>query len=124
MVKVNFICIGVQKAGTTSLINYILRGYYDVIVEYIYSKFNKHNVYIAISEEILKNKTRFYNEMFNFLGVKEVGNIDENQDTHINTYSKNIPLNIKNILYKIYRPHIENFYKLFGREISQWKKIL
>ena len=45
---------------------FIIRGFYDEILEYILSKFPRDNVYIGISEEINKNKLKYYNEIYDF----------------------------------------------------------
>lgn len=100
---------------------FISRGYYDEILNYIYSKFNRNQVFIGISEEIFLNKNEEYNKIFSFLGAKNYI-IDKNNDVHIRKYSKNIPINLRKKLYTIYKSHNEKFYEIIGRKISLWEK--
>ena len=100
---------------------YINRGKYDEIISYILSKFNRKNLYIGIAEEIKTNKQKCYNDIINFLGAKELNEINENVDTHIREYKKPIPKIIENKLYNIYKPHNEKLYKILGRKIDIWE---
>lgn len=101
---------------------YIIRGKYDEIIEYILSKFQRENIYIGISEEIMKNKQKYYNDIIHFLGAERINNINENVDTHIRKYNKNIPNILEQKLYRIYKPHNERLYKILGRRIDIWEK--
>jgi hypothetical protein len=69
---------------------YIIRGKYDEIITYILSKFSRENLFIGIAEEIKTNKN-IYNDIFKFLGAKTLNEINENLDTHIIKYNKQIP---------------------------------
>ena len=100
--------------------NFIMRGYYDEILEHILSKFPRENVYIGISEEIKNNKLKYYNEIFEFLGAKKLEKINY-LDRHIRTYTKPIPKSLELYLYNIYKPHVEKFYKILGRKIDVWE---
>lgn len=99
----------------------ITRGFYDEILEYILSKFPKNNIYVGISEEINKNKLKYYNEIYEFLGGTELKNIDETLNTHIRTYHKDIPKKLEKYLYNIYKPHNEKLYEILGRKIDIWE---
>ena len=70
--------------------HFILRGKYDEIISYILSKFPRKNIYIGISEEIKLDKQKYYNEIFSFLGAKNI-KINKNVDVHIRKYEKPIP---------------------------------
>ena len=100
---------------------FIERGFYDEIIEYIYSKFPKENIYIGISEEIKKNKLYYYNEIYEFLGAKKLDTI-ESSDHHIREYKIPISKELAKFLYTIYKPHIEKLYKILGRRIESWEK--
>jgi hypothetical protein len=100
---------------------FIVRGKYDEIINYIFSKFQKKNVYIGISEEIKLNKQIQYNKIFDFLGLKNI-TINEDCDTHIRKYDKPIPKILEKKLYNIYKPHNERLYCILGRKIEIWEK--
>jgi len=101
---------------------YILRGFYDDIIEYIYSTFPKENIYIGISEEIKSDKWNEYNKIIRFLGAKETDDIKKGHDSHIRTYNKGIPKSLSRKLYKIYKPHNEKLYQMLGRKIDAWEE--
>lgn len=100
---------------------HLIRGYYDEILKYIFSKFPRENVYIGISEEINKDKLKYYNEIFTFLGARKLKKIDENLNTHIRTYSNKIPNSLERYLYNIYKSHNEELYKILGKKINIWE---
>ena len=101
--------------------HFVVRGFYDEIIEYILSKFSKDNVYIGISEEINKDKLKYYNEIYEFLGATKLKEIDETLNKHIRKYTKSIPKNVEKYLYNIYKPHNEKLYKILGRKIDIWE---
>jgi hypothetical protein len=105
------------KGGT-----FILKGYYDEILDYILSKFPRQNLYIGISEEINENKLKYYNEIYEFLGASRLDKINENLNTHIRQYDKPIPKSLEKYLYNIYKPHNERLYKILGRRIEKWEE--
>jgi len=100
---------------------YIVRGKYDEIIRYIFSKFSSENVYIGIAEEIKANKQKYYTEIIHFLGAKPLNRINENVDTHIGQYKKSIPKPLEEKLYHIYKPHNERLYEILGRKIESWE---
>lgn len=100
----------------------IRRGYYDEIIEYLYSKFDKKNIFIGISEKIKKNKFKFYNKIYKFLGARKLEKINLDCDTHIRKYKKPIHKILQKRLYKIYKPHNERLYKIIGKKIPIWEK--
>ena len=55
--------------------HFIVRGFYDEILEYILSKFSRKNIYIGISEEINERKLKHYNEIYQFLGTHKLKNL-------------------------------------------------
>ena len=99
----------------------IIRGYYDEILEYIFSKFKRENIYIGISEEIKNDKIKYYNEIYEFLGTNKLNNINLNLDSHIRKYEKTIPPQLELMLYNIYKSHNQKLYKLLGRKIKIWE---
>ena len=99
---------------------YIIRGKYDEIITYILSKFSRENLFIGIAEEIKTNK-QIYNDIFKFLGAKTLNEINENLDTHIIKYNKQIPKILEKKLYHIYKEHNERLYKILGRKIDIWE---
>jgi hypothetical protein len=101
---------------------YIIRGFYDEILEYILSKFSRDNLYIGISEEINENKQKYYNEIYEFLGATKLKKINTTLNTHIREYKKSIPKKLEKYLYNIYKPHNEKLYKTLGRKIDIWEK--
>ena len=58
---------------------FIVRGFYDEIIEYILKKFKKENLFIGISEEIIQNKLSQYLDQIFIIThdsqLAEVGNI-------------------------------------------------
>ena len=101
--------------------NYITRGFYDEILEYILSKFPKNNIYVGISEEINKNKLKYYNEIYDFLGATKLKKINKTLNAHIRKYDKDIPKKLEKYLYNIYKPHNEKLYEILGRKIDIWE---
>ncbi len=100
---------------------YIIRGFYDEILEYILSKFSRDNLYIGISEEINQNKIKYYNEIYEFLGATKLKKINDTLNTHVRKYSGKIPKKLEKYLYNIYKPHNEKLYKILGRKIDSWE---
>lgn len=100
---------------------FVVRGFYDEIIEYILGTFPHENLYIAISEEIQQNKQLEYNQMMKFLGVNKEIAIHENLDTHVGTYHRKLPSRLEKKLYHIYRPHIDRLYTILGRRIESWE---
>jgi hypothetical protein len=99
----------------------IVRGFYDEQLEYIYSKFDRSQIYVGISEEIKQNKNVEYNNMFKFLGANTEIIVDESQDCHVGKYKRPIDLADARALYEIYKPHNERLYILLGRKIDSWE---
>ena len=100
---------------------FIIRGFYDEILEYILSKFSRNNLYIGISEEINQNKQKYYNEIYEFLGTTKLIKIDNTLNTRVGNYKKSIPEKLEEYLYNIYKPHNEKLYKILGRRIDSGK---
>ena len=67
---------------------YVIRGFYDEILEYILSKFSRDNLYIGISEEINQNKLKYYNEIYEFLEATKLKKINEGLNVHVRKYTK------------------------------------
>ena len=100
---------------------YVIRGFYDEILEYILSKFSRDNLYIGISEEINQNKLKYYNEIYEFLGATKLKKINNRLNKHVRKYKKKIPKKVEKHLYNIYKPHNEKLYKILGRKIDSWE---
>ena len=100
---------------------FIIRGFYDEILEYILSKFSRDNLYIGISEEINKNKQKYYNEIYDFLGTPKLIKINDTLNVHVRKYEKKIPKKLEKYLYNIYKSHNEKLYKILGRKIDSWE---
>jgi len=101
---------------------FINRGKYDVIISYILSKFPRKNLYIGISEEIKKDKQKYYNEIAKFLGARTTLIVNKNLDTHMKEYARPIPRCLEDKLYAIYKEHNERLYNILGRRIDIWEK--
>jgi len=99
---------------------YIVRGFYDEIIEYILYKFSKENLYICISEEVLANKQFEYNKIYNFLGADDIV-INKSLDVHKRKYKFPIPDDLALMLYGVYKPHNAKLYKILGRKIDIWE---
>ena len=100
---------------------FIIRGFYDEILEYILSKFPRDNLYIGISEEINQNKVKYYNEIYKFLGATKLKKINYKLNMNVRKYTKRIPKKLEKYLYNIYKPHNEKLYKILGRKIDLWE---
>ena len=101
---------------------FVIRGFYDEILEYILSKFSRDNLYIGISEEINQNKLKYYNEIYEFLGATKLIKINDKLNGNVRKYTKKIPKKLEKYLYNIYKPHNEKLYKILGRKIDIWEK--
>lgn len=100
--------------------HHIARGYYDEILEFILSKFPRENLYIGISEVIKNDTLKYYNEIFDFLGVSNLEDI-KIYKKNVGNYKKKIPKKLEKYLYNIYKPHNERLYKLLGEKIDIWE---
>ena len=102
----------------------ILRGYYDVLLAHIASKFPKKNIYIGIAEEIQKNKLVEYNKIVHFLGDGKLKEFTElrNMDTHVREYKREMPTFVRKNLYNIYKSHNNKLYKMLGRRVDSWEQ--
>ena len=98
----------------------VVRGYYDEILEYLFSKFQKDQIYIGISEKIRADKQRYYNEIMRFLGSTKHVQIKE-ADVHIREYKRAIPRRLEIRLREIYRPHNTRLYAMLGESITEWE---
>ena len=101
--------------------HFIQRGFYYKIIKYILSKFPRKNVYIGISEEIKKNKLKYYNEIYEFLGVHKLKKLNKKKNVDVREYKKPIPKSLEKYLYNIYKPQNERLYKILGRKITIWE---
>ena len=101
--------------------SHLIRGYYDEILKYIFSKFPRKNVYVGISEEINKDKLKYYNQIYTFLGASKLKKVDESLNSHIRRYNKKIPSGLERYLYNIYKSHNEELYKILGKKINIWE---
>ena len=68
--KQNFVCIGAQKAGTTTLAD-ILSGHSDICIPPI-----KETKYFLFDEDYAKGKSFYDNYFSNFTGQKAIGEFD------------------------------------------------
>ena len=101
--------------------HFVIRGFYDEILEYILSKFSRDNLYIGISEEINENKLKYYNEIYEFLGATKLNKVSDTLNIHVRKYTKKLPKKLEKYLYNIYKPHNEKLYKILGRKIDLWE---
>lgn len=99
------------------------RGYYDLQLSHIYSKFPKKNVFIGFSHDF-KNDPNNYNKIYKFLGAEEKDLSDvqfSDSKMHIRKYiNGEISREDEILLYDLYKDHIENFYKIIGKRIDSW----
>ena len=96
------------------------RGYYYEQISYIYSKFQKKNIYIGIFEDIFENPNIEFNKIFKFLNCKSFDiSIVKN---HVGDYTIRLSKNEKKYLYDLYKTHNNKLYKLLDRKISKWEK--
>lgn len=97
------------------------RGFYDEIIEYIWSKFNKNQVHIAIAERVLANPTAEYNRIFDFLGVENMENVPV--DFSANRGKNKTSLSNSDIswAHNLYRDHNERLYRMLGERIEEWE---
>ena len=99
--------------------DYLIQGFYDDHLDYLYQKFPRNQVHIAISEEILQDKQAEYNKIFRFLGVPVV-ELDLTVDTHHGTYPEPLDPETARVLYRVFQPHVERLYTILGRRIPAW----
>lgn len=98
------------------------KGFYDEQLKYILKLFPKKNIKIIISERFKKSPLRTSNSIFRYLNLKP---LHENQlkvrnDLHKRSYPNKILKDDYDFLLKIYKPHMENLYKMFGKRIKEW----
>ena len=97
------------------------RGYYAEQIEYILTRFPKENLYIGVSEEILKNKLEEYNKIYKFIGTYDLNRLRD-QDAHVSDYHIKLDSDTAGKIYEIYKPYNEKLYKLIGRKIDSWEE--
>ncbi|NRB71919.1 MAG: sulfotransferase [Xanthomonadales bacterium] len=101
----------------------IVRGFYDQQLEYIFQRFPRENVHIAVSEEVRNDKQKEYGKIFDFLGVDASSvKIDRALDKNIGVYKSPIPAYMERKLERIYAPHVERLYDILGYKIGAWER--
>ena len=102
---------------------FINKGYYFEQINYILTKFNRNQIHISISEEILENPIEEYNKIFKFLGTKEINKkkSEYKTDFYKTSYIDSISNENFKYLYNLYKPHNEKLYNLLGRTIHKWE---
>lgn len=103
--------------------HYIIRGFYDEIIEHLYSLFPKENICISVSEEIRSNQEEEYNRILDFLGSDSTQVDTKTPITeHVRKSKLDFSINTKQYLYDIYKDHNEKLYKILGRKIKSWER--
>lgn len=97
------------------------RGFYIDQIEYILTKFPKENLYIGIAEKIKQNPMEEYNEIFSFLGVSRIDNLNVDIKIHSYQYDADIDYDVCLRLYKIYKEYNERLYHFLGFRIEEWE---
>lgn len=98
----------------------IHRGYYMDQIDSILDFYHEKQLYITTLDQLHKNPTKVYNEIFNFIGLKNINNIPESK-TNIGTYKESISLYAHNELLKLYKEDLEDLYTyLKFEEINEW----
>lgn len=97
------------------------RGYYDEVLNFIWSKFPRTQVHVCISERVKKTPALEYNRMFRFLGVPSLSNVPVNFNIHRGTNKPVLSKDDVRFLRNIYRPHTEKLYTMLGYRVSEWE---
>ncbi len=97
---------------------YILKGFYHEQLENLFKYFPKEQVYVSISEKVIKNKAKEYNSMFSFLNVASYDGVFE--ERFIGKQVEKIDATTIDLLRKIYKEPNEQLFNLLGYKISEW----
>ena len=98
------------------------KGYYDEQLEYIRKLFPKKNIKVVISERYKKSPLRTTNSICRFLGLKPLKQhqLKIQDDIHKRSYPNKISKRDYDFLMRLYKPHMEKLYKMFGKRIKEW----
>lgn len=99
---------------------YIIKGFYYEQLNSLFKHFPKQNIFIGISEHILKNKQTEYNKIFSFLNVAPLKADFENR--FIGNPSQAISNSTFDLLKQVYSKPNEALFNLLGYEIDEWRK--
>ena len=99
---------------------YIIKGFYYEQLKSLLKYFPKENIYIGISEHIVKDKQTEYNKMFSFLNVAPFSCDFEN--IFIGKTSQAMNDKTYNLLKQVYAKPNEELFNLIGYEIEEWNK--
>lgn len=145
MVKPNFLVIGVQKGGTTSLLRHLNRhkdiffmqkemsffsndNKYKKGTKEYEEQFNKglnnHIKWMKSNYKINKKPIETINEICKFIGasqIKSKENINYKNNVHKKSYETKISNSDFTKLYLFYKEYNEALYKILGHPIKDWE---
>jgi hypothetical protein len=99
---------------------YIIKGFYFEQLNSLYKYFPKENIYIGISEQIVKDKQTEYNKIFSFLKVAPLNSHFENR--FVGKSSQTISKKTHALLKQVYAKPNEALFNLIGYEVNEWIK--
>ena len=94
---------------------------YDVWLKNTFDLFKRENIYIAISEQVLKNPLEEYNKIFTFIQAEKLKKINFDNTINKKSYKEKISNETFKKLYTYYKKHIEETYKLIGFRVPEWE---
>jgi len=99
------------------------RGFYIDQIEYILSLFDRANMLILISEQVLLHPLREYNKAFRFLGLSGMHHrtFRFKANIHMQHYPDAAPNEDNDYLAKLYEPYNERLYRFLGYDIPEWQ---
>ncbi len=97
----------------------IQRGFYLEQIKFLLEHFPRKNIKIIIAEWYLKDHLKWNNEIFRFLGVKELTSMKPEMQ-HKRKYIIDKKQKDINLLKKIYKPHNVKLFKFLGYKVKEW----
>lgn len=102
-----------NKTFFTSAKHYIGRGFYYKQLKNLLKWFPKDNILVLISENVKNNMSKSYNEIYNFLNIKELNNINYDLE-HVSVDKSKINPLLYNKLINLYKKDILSLEKLLN----------
>ena len=104
--------------------NNISRGFYIEQIKYILSIFPEKNLHVCVSEEIKENPVASYNEIFNFLNVRNLSPSELDIDFTRNQRKHTVELADEEMerLQEVYTPYNHSLFDFLGKEIKSWTR--
>jgi len=98
----------------------IKRGLYIDQVDHLLKYYPRDQLLILISEKMIADPQKVYDQVFDFLGIKKI-KIKYVPDVHKLSYKNQMDEDVEKRLYKVFEPYNERLFKFLGYRIPEWE---